>query len=206
MRVRNVRSYLWNRALFLLLLSATGCGRQSITPVALLTAEAVRTPTSTSVQAVATATPAAPMEDLCQEYLALWVSSGGVEERAVVTSYLCGPVAIDSTGRSPSLSPAWVVERGTPLHLRFGIDQRPAAIDVRLYPQAGASASFMRWPEELPTQLTPVGSYQPDPDTEVEALPEAQPGEYSLVVRATWEEGVDVFYALSFVLEGTPSQ
>jgi hypothetical protein len=206
MRVRNVQSNPWNRALFSLLLFATGCGRGSITPVASRTVKVVRTTTSTPVHAVRTATPAVPLGDLCQEYLELWVSSGGVEERAVATSYLCGTAAIDSTGQSPSLSPAWVVSQGTPLHLRFGVDQRPAAVDVRLYPQAGVSASFLRWPEELPTQLTPVERYRLDPGADLEVLPGAQPGEYSLVVRATWEESVDVFYAVSFVLEDTPSR
>jgi hypothetical protein len=62
----------------------------------------------------------------------------------------------------------------------------------------------MRWPEELPTQLTPVERYQPDTGTEVEVFPGAQPGEYSLVVRATWEESVDVYYAVSFVLAEAP--
>jgi hypothetical protein len=76
----------------------------------------------------------------------------------------------------------------------------PTAVEVRLYPEPGLSASFFRWPEELPTQVDPVDRFQPEPSTDFQYVPSASPGAYSLVVRVTWEEDIDVFYALSFKL------
>ena len=121
----------------------------------------------------------------------------------MVTCYSCGSATIDSTGRSPSRSPALTIEQGTPVHLRLGAEQRLAEIDVRLYPGAGAYASFMRWPEELPTVVEPVDTLQPQAGTRFETLPTALSGAYSLVVKVTWEGGIEVFYATSFLLKET---
>jgi dipeptidyl aminopeptidase/acylaminoacyl peptidase len=69
-------------------------------------------------------------------------------------------------------------------------------------------ASFLRWPEELPTAVEPVEGFRPEAGTRFEYTPAAAPGAYSLVVKVTWEERVEVFYAISVVLFGqtpTPS-
>jgi hypothetical protein len=46
-----------------------------------------------------------------------------------------------------------------------------------------------------------VDRFQPDPTTRFQYLPQALPGPYSLVVKVTWEETIEVFYAISFALE-----
>jgi hypothetical protein len=85
--------------------------------------------------------------------------------------------------------------------MQLAVAQQPAAIDLRLYPGAGVSASFLRWPEELPIHVEAVDRTQPEPDTRFQYFPLASPGPHSLVVKVTWEEGVEVFYAISFTLE-----
>jgi len=193
-----------------LLLSACGTLEVGIEHTASPTAEAVPTPTPTQATAtlpIATPTATAAFQvsplDLCHEYLELTVSFEEAEEQAVVTSYLCHNACIDSTGQSPSKSPALVIHRGMPIHLRLTAEQPPVAVDVRLYPGAGVSASFLRWPEELPAHMELVDRFQPEPGVSFQYLPQVSPGEYSLVVKATWEGDVDVFYAISFILEET---
>ena len=80
-------------------------------------------------------------------------------------------------------------------------EQQPITLDVRLYPGAGISGSFGKWPEELPTGIKPVDSLQPTPSLTSQYLPQQPPGEYSLVVRATWDGPIDAFYAVSSRLE-----
>ena len=129
------------------------------------------------------------------------MTSGGADERAVATSYRCLSLYVDSTGRSPSRSPSLVAPSGVLVHFRLDAAPRPVAVDVRLYAGAGISASFLRWPEELPTGVEPVDSLQPTPSLTFQYLPDQPPGEYSLVVKAVWDGPVDVFYAISFRLE-----
>ena len=153
----------------------------------------------------ATPTPALTFElpptDLCGEYLHLSLLQGKAEGEFVATSYRCHRATIDSTGKSPSRSPELAVHRGTPVHLRLAVAQRPTAIDVRLYPGAGVSASFLQWPEALPMRVEVVDRLQPQPDTQFQYLPQASPGPYSLVVKVTWGDDVEIFYAISFALE-----
>jgi hypothetical protein len=74
-------------------------------------------------------------------------------------------------------------------------------VEARLYPGAGASASFFRWPEDLPTGLAPLEQYQIAPAASFQFVPQEEPGVYSLVVRAAWGEDIEVFYALTLGLE-----
>ncbi len=74
-------------------------------------------------------------------------------------------------------------------------------LDVRLYRGARVSGSFLKWPEELPTGEEPVETLRPTPSRVFQFSPEATSGEYSLVVRATWDGPVDVFYAMGLRLE-----
>jgi hypothetical protein len=145
--------------------------------------------------------PASPLGFPCHSYLDLLISAGGAEEQAVVTSYRCHNTWIDSTGRFPPQSPSLVVPKGVPLHFRLAAEQRPAMVDVRIYSGTGVSASFFIWPEELPIKVEPVERFQPAPSSAFEYLPQVAPGEYSLVVRAVWEEPIEVFYATSFRVE-----
>ena len=50
-------------------------------------------------------------------------------------------------------------------------------------------------------QTEAADAAQLEPDTRFQYLPQAQPGPYSLVVKVTWGEDVEVFYAMSFDLE-----
>jgi hypothetical protein len=138
--------------------------------------------------------------DLCHEYQELLVSAGETAERAVATSLQCRSAYIDSTGQSPSAMPSLTVERGSSLGLRFTVKHRPTKVEVRLYPSAGVSGSFLKWPEELPTGREPIEQLQPDPGSEVRVPLQVPPGTYTLVVRARWEGEIDVFYAISFLL------
>jgi hypothetical protein len=151
----------------------------------------------------ATAASVASPIELCLEFQELHVSAGASAEQAVVTSYRCRGAHVDSTGQSPSTTPALHVEPGASLSLRFAPDQAPDEVEVRLYSSAGVAGSWMRWPEELPTGHTPVDQFVPEPGVEVRyplyARGDVPPGAYSLVVRAAWEDEVEVWYAISFV-------
>ena len=81
------------------------------------------------------------------------------------------------------------------------MDQRPTEIEVRLYPGVGLSATFMRWPEDLPMQAEAVDRFYLQPDMPFQYVPQAPAGLYSLVARISWGEDVVVYYALSLSLE-----
>jgi heat shock protein HslJ len=137
----------------------------------------------------------------CHGYLDLLVHAGDAREQAVVTSYGCRGTHVDSTGQSPEDPPSFSVPAGEPLYLHLAAPQPPQLVEARLYPGAGVSASFFRWPEELPTGIAPLEQYQPGPISDFQIVPQSPPGAYSLVVRAAWTEDIDVFYALSLNLE-----
>jgi len=142
-----------------------------------------------------------PPADLCRAYLDLAVRQGEVKGAAVVTSYRCHSAFIDATGRSPSSSPELVALLGAPIHVQLATEQRPTEIDVRLYLGAGLSATFMRWPEELPMQAEMIDRFQPEPVAAFEYTPQVSAGLYSLVARVSWGEDIVVFYGLSLALE-----
>ena len=175
------------------------------------------TPTSTSVSPTPTLTivpptPTPAPDDTprgttlrfgCEEHrgrMGLMVSADEAEAHAVITSYECSGAHVDSTGISPSRSPALVIPNEAPLEVRLDADQDPVAVDVRLYAGAGKSGYFFRWPEEFPGGSEPVDKFEPAPSLSFQYLPPVPPGQYSLVVRATWEGPIDVFYAISFEL------
>ena len=137
----------------------------------------------------------------CHGYLDLLVFFDGAQEQAVVTSYQCHNAHVDSTGKSPPSSPSFTIPAGEPLSFHLAAPQPPQTVDVRLYPGAGVSASFFRWPEDLPTKIEPLEQTQPGPASDFQVLSQAPAGIYSLVIRATWDEDVEVFYALSLGLE-----
>jgi hypothetical protein len=137
----------------------------------------------------------------CHGYLDLLVFFDGTQEQAVVTSYRCQNAHVDSTGKSPASSPSLNLPAGESLNLHLAASQPPETVEARLYPSAGASASFFRWPEDLPTGIAPLEQYQLAPAASFQILPQAPPGVYSLVVRAAWGEDIEVFYALSLGLE-----
>jgi hypothetical protein len=159
-----------------------------------------RTPTAVPT---ATPTPSAlpPSPDLCQEYMKLVVTAAGIPRPAVATAYECRGLTVDSTSRSAAEAAAFALDQGTMLRLEPGAAQPPAAIEVRLYPGAGVTATFMRWPEELPDPVEPVERAQIEIAGPITYTPQADPGIYSLVIRIRWQSAADVFYAISFVLE-----
>ena len=150
----------------------------------------------------AEATPQALSADLdaCKAYLDLAVSFSGGEGQAMVTSYQCGSAHVDSTGQSPGpvLGPVPV---NTPLRLQFGADVQPESVEVRIYPGAGVSASFFRWPEDLLAGVEPVAQFGRVAGPDFEILAQIPQGVCSMVVRATWADGAEVFYALGLSLE-----
>jgi hypothetical protein len=191
----------WLLSLVLFLITACGGAPAKASTAASPTVEALLTPTPTLTRVDATSTFQPPPTDLCREYLHLSVLHGEAEAEGVATSYRCHSATIDSTGQYPSRSPELVVHRNTPITVQLSVEQQPSAIDVRLYPGAGVSASFLRWPEELPTQVEAVDRAKPEIDVRFQYLPQALPGPYSLVVKVTWGEAVEVYYAISFMLE-----
>lgn len=137
----------------------------------------------------------------CHGYLDLLVYADGVQEQAVVTCYRCHNAMVDSAGQAPAKIPSLVISAGEPLRLHLGAERPPESVEVRLYPEPGLSASFFRWPEELPIGAEPVKRFQFGATSSFHLLPEVPPGEYSVVVRAVWDEAIDVFYAASVRLE-----
>ena len=138
--------------------------------------------------------------DACEPYLDLAVSFTGGEGQAVTTSYQCGSVHVDSTGQSPGVLSAAILVN-TPLHLLFGVETQPESVQVRIYPGGNVSASFFMWPEDLPPGVEPVAQFEVVVGRAFEIAPQLPQGEYSMVIRAAWQEGVEVFYALSLNLE-----
>ena len=147
--------------------------------------------------------PSTTGPESCLEYLSLLVSidDGSAEQPAVATSYQCMSLHVDSTAQYPSKAPSLAVTQGVPLSLRLGVGRKPVALELRLYSGAGIYGSFGKWPEELfSPDEGPVDALQPTPSLAFQYLPQQSPGEYSLVVRATWDGPIDVFYATSFRL------
>ena len=140
----------------------------------------------------------------CREFLDLLVSidEGSTEEPAVATSYRCMSVYVDSTAQYPSKAPSLALTQGVPLSLRLGVERKPVALELRLYSGAGIYGSFGNWPEELFfTDQEPVETLHPTPSLALQYLPQQSPGEYTLVVRATWDGPIAVFYAISLRLQ-----
>jgi heat shock protein HslJ len=135
--------------------------------------------------------------DACAEYLDLVVSAPEGEHQTVVTSYQCGGAHIDSTGQSPDLS-SHTVPVDARLQLDFWTDKQPDSVVARIYAKPGVSASFFRWPEELPGGAEPVAVFDEITDQSLVLEPQLPPGEYSMVIRAAWAGDVEVFYAFSF--------
>ena len=134
----------------------------------------------------------------CQywEYPPLLLSVDGAEVGAVVTYFQCESLYIDSTGSYPSRSPSLVVPGGSHVDLRLEAVTQPTTVEVPLYPGAGVYGTFGQWPG-----MEAVDVLRPEPSLTFQYLPQQPTGEYTLVVRATWEGPVDVFYAKSFTLE-----
>ena len=143
--------------------------------------------------------PASEQDD-CEPYLDLAISFEDGEGQAAVTSYQCGDAHVDSTGQSPGSMPV-PVPANSSLRLRFGAEMQPERVEARIYPGAGVSAYFFRWPEDLPTGVEPVAKFERLADPEYEIAPKIPTGAYSMVIRATWQGDAEVFYALGFSLE-----
>jgi hypothetical protein len=85
-----------------------------------------------------------------------------------------------------------------PLQLHFGADLPPESVAARVYAELDVSASFFRWPEELPGGTGPVAVFDEIAGQSLEIQSSLPKGEYSVVVRATWDGDIEVFYAFSF--------
>ena len=139
----------------------------------------------------------------CRGYPILLVSNddGSPGEPAVVTSYQCLSLQVDSTSQYPSKDPSLAVTQGVPLSFRLQAERNPETLELRLYSGSGISGSFFNWPEVLSSSQWPVDALNLTPSLSFQYFPQQPPGEYSLVVRATWDGPIDVFYATSFRLQ-----
>jgi hypothetical protein len=153
------------------------------------------------MEALSSAPEVPGFEPGCEANQNLFVTADGAEHRAVVTSYRCEEATIDSTGQSPADPPDVRLSAGEGLAFRLGTTMPPDRLELRIYPGAGIAASFFRWPEELPLEIEPVEQMELEPALGFEYQPETLAGAYSLVIRATWGEDIDVFYALSFEVQ-----
>jgi hypothetical protein len=182
---------------------AVGVPTSTPTPVPL--AAVLVTPTP------ATSAPSSPLADAsvagnstlddCQRYFTLQVSSGDDPWEAVVTSYRCYSLFVDSTSRSSSHIPTLTLTGSSPVGMVFFVDDTPVTLEARIYSGADVSGSFMRWPEDLPPANQALETFQIEPGTNFEIEPRLESGNYSLVVRATWEGSIEVFYALGLTVE-----
>jgi heat shock protein HslJ len=138
-----------------------------------------------------------PAKDDCSGYLDLVVSASSDEVQTVVTCYQCDRVHVDSTGQSPG-SASISVRVDTPLRLHFRVEVPPDRVAARVYAGTGLSASFFRWPEELPGGAQPVVVLDDFAGQSFELEPQLASGEYSVVIQAAWDGDIEVFYAFSF--------
>jgi hypothetical protein len=170
-----------------------------ITVSTLASPESDPTPTPEPIEAASAASlQAGPTGRDCLQYLDLTVIGSDESARAVVTYYQCGAMHVDSTGRYPSGTASIIVSGDAPLRLRLGADDTPTSVEIRLYAGAGKYGSFGRWPDDLPGDEAAVDTHRPKPALEVVYDPTVPPGDYSLVIRATWSgERVDVLYSTS---------
>ncbi|HBD82827.1 MAG TPA: hypothetical protein DC056_02330, partial [Dehalococcoidia bacterium] len=120
---------------------------------------------------------------------------------AAVTSCRCDRGYIDSTGRSPSRTPSLFVKNDASIKLDLLNVETPKIVEARMYSGAGISASFMQWPEHMPRADQAIATFQPEPAPTFRTDVDLPSGIYSLVVYATLEQPVGVFYALSFTVE-----
>ena len=159
------------------------------------------TPTSVSTPAPDTISGAVTPDPACGGYMRLLVSAQETYQEAVVTSYQCGTLFVDSTGRAPSESVAVIVPGEAAMEIRLEAEEPPTAVELRLYAGAGVYGSFMRWPELLPGGVEPLAKLSPAPSLRLKLVPRQPAGEYSLVVKATWEGPAVFFYAASVRME-----
>tara|TARA_B100000315_G_scaffold189898_1_gene179826 strand:+ start:1802 stop:3532 length:1731 start_codon:yes stop_codon:yes gene_type:complete len=142
------------------------------------------------------------LDNECQQYHNMLIEANGQTAEAVVTYHRCGPMYVDSTGRSPSATPAITVPSDDSLTIRLRSANAPTFVEVRSYAGTGKYGSFGRWPEDLPGGDAPLDIRQPEPSSEFEYDPPVSAGDYSLVIWATWTgASADVFYATSVRVE-----
>ena len=137
----------------------------------------------------------------CKPYLDISVSSGGDVGLPTATSYRCLDTHLDPVGQSPDAERTFTASANAPVEVRFAADEAPTTVKLRLYPMPGVSGRSLTWPEGLPGGPQPVESLAVGGALSVSHTFVYGPGDYTLVVRATWDEHVDVFYALNLQLE-----
>ena len=108
---------------------------------------------------------------------------------------------VDSTGGLASAIPSLTAPEGAAVLFEFEGSGEPTGIELRLYPEPGLSASFFKWPEELPPGVEPVDGTRPESGHVFSYQPHVSPGEYSAVVRATRDGVFDFFYAVNLTVE-----
>ena len=91
---------------------------------------------------------------------------------------------------------------GDLLKLHFDTPLVPTLVEARLYEGDGVAAWFFRWPEDLPNGAEAALSITMMPLADPHFVLEAAPGGYSLVVRALWDLGAEVFFALGITIVG----
>ena len=161
-------------------------------------AGAASTPTPTRTAPTPTPT-AGPLPGSCDEYTTLVVEAGAGSALAVATSWAGMACGVVDFAQGPGVEPGLAVAPGTPLRLAFSSPGDPQGLELRLYDVPGLSGAFGRWPDELPAgssgEVRPVDTVRPAPARTLVYVADVGPGDYTLVVRASWE-AVDVFFAI----------
>ncbi len=138
----------------------------------------------------------------CAPYMELLVASDTGASQPITTSFRCQGTHIDFTGMGPDDGFTFTMPHDSQINLHFNTDiiPNPDWVEMRLYPVTGLYASFLTWPEDLPEGGTdPVESLGTGSDFSHTFA--WGPGEYTLVIRATWGTDVEVFYAINLTLE-----
>ena len=118
-------------------------------------------------------------------------------QTATSTSYRCGALNVDSIGASPAGT--LITLTGMALELAFGDAPDPTMVEARLY-GGGLTATFGRWPDELPTDAAEVHRFEQATADGLGALPSLAGGPYSLVVRAEWAPDAHSFFPLNLMV------
>ena len=107
---------------------------------------------------------------------------------------------VDSTGKGPS-GVDIALSAGEEIDLRLDSPASPSSLEARLYAGRGLAGSFLQWPEALPLGAELLEQAELAPSLGSTYAPQAPAGSYSLVVRAIWDNDIDVFFAIGLTIE-----
>ncbi len=130
----------------------------------------------------------------CATLFDLTVSGGAGEFTPEVTSFRCLNTYLDVAGSNLAEQAFFVTPADHPVELRFGAEQAPSSVEVRLYLPQGGDDDSSGQPE--PVESLTLGAVR-----DVSHVFAYGPGEYTLAVHAVWGEAAEAFYAMNLRLE-----